>query len=131
MGGVVIINNLYNLKKIISLILISCIFTQLIVTNVKATTYGEENIISINSIGISNNEIEYPSGSTEVFVDIYSEIVIDELPRCLRMCFKANISLATGTIPTIHPQDYINLNAFVNYNNEHLESLNQCVGIWE
>ena len=38
MGGVVIINNLYNLKKIISLILISCIFTQLIVTNVKATT---------------------------------------------------------------------------------------------
>ena len=40
------------------------------------------------------------------------EIVIDELPRCLQMCFKANISLATGTMPTIHPQDYINLNTF-------------------
>lgn len=82
MGGVVIINNLYNLKKIISLILISCIFTQLIVTDVEATTYEKENIISINSIGISNNEIEYPSGSTEVFVDINSEIVIDELYLC-------------------------------------------------
>ena len=56
------------------------------------------------------------------------EIIIDELPRCLQMCFKANISLATGTIPTIHPQDYINLNTFVKYNNEFL---NEYVGIWE
>ena len=67
-----------------------------------------------------------------IFLDVRQpEIVIDELPRCLQMCFKANISLATGTMPTMHPQDYINLNAFVNYNNEHPESLNQYVGIWE
>ena len=57
------------------------------------------------------------------------EIVIDELPSCLRGYFEANISLATGTIPTMHPQDYINLSLF-SKDNEYIEFINEDMGIW-